>query len=86
MLNSEFLNERAGHFAERIRREVGASRPDQIRRVLSLAMSRPASPKEVDRGVALLERLEASDHLNSETALTSFCLLALNLNEFLYLD
>jgi hypothetical protein len=36
--------------------------------------------------VKLMERLQTRRSLGVEDALRSFCLLALNLNEFIYLD
>ena len=41
---------------------------------------------EIDRGVTLIESLVAKDGATPESALRSFCLVALNLNEFLYVD
>ena len=41
---------------------------------------------EVGRGVEFMARLRGTHHLAPEEALRSFCLLTLNLNEFIYLD
>jgi hypothetical protein len=38
------------------------------------------------RGVGLIETLEREDRVSAEVALQSFCLVVLNLNEFVYLD
>ena len=41
---------------------------------------------EVQRGVSLIAAFQSQDKANADAALKSFCLLALNLNEFLYVD
>lgn len=86
MLNSEFLNERAVRFAGRVACEVGGNSRERVRRILALVTSRTPSEVEVARGIDLLRRLTREDGVSEEVALSSFCLLALNLNEFLYLD
>ena len=42
--------------------------------------------KEVERGVEFLARMQGQHGLDPSEALAKFCLLALNLNEFVYLD
>ncbi|HEV7406835.1 MAG TPA: PSD1 and planctomycete cytochrome C domain-containing protein [Chthoniobacteraceae bacterium] len=86
MLNSAFVNEQAGKLAARIRREGGSDIVGQVRLALQLATSRPPSDVEIKRGVAFIEALQKTDGAAPEAALKTFCLLALNLNEFLYLD
>jgi mono/diheme cytochrome c family protein len=86
MLNSAFVNEQAAKFADRLRREAGEDITRQVRFALNLATSRPPSSAEIKRGVAFIEALQRTDGASSDAALKSFCLLALNLNEFLYLD
>ena len=86
MLNSAFVNGQAAKFAERVCREGGANVAQQVRIALSLVTSRPPSETEVQRGLKLIGAMEKQDGVSPEVALTSFCLLALNLNEFLYLD
>jgi mono/diheme cytochrome c family protein len=86
MLNGPFFNEQAERLASRARSEGGSEVAGQVRRVLNLVMSRPPSNSEVTRGVRLIESLESNDGASPRAALTWFCLMALNLNEFLYLD
>jgi hypothetical protein len=86
MLNSAFVNEQAGKFAERLRREAGDDVAKQVRLALNLATSRPPTDAEIKRGVTFIETLQKKDGASPDAALKSFCLLALNLNEFLYLD
>jgi hypothetical protein len=86
MLNSAFVNEQAGKFAERLRREAGDDIAKQVRLALRLTTSRLPTETEIKRGIAFIEALKKTDGTSPEVALRSFCLLALNLNEFLYLD
>ena len=86
MLNSDFLNDRAARLAEKVVQEVGTDSRRQVRRILSLVASRPPTELEVSRGLGLIDRLMHEDGLPFQVALSSFCLMALNLNEFLYLD
>ena len=91
MLNGAFFNEQARVLADRIRAEVGSEpreqvRREQVRRVLHRVTSRPPSDREISQGVALLQSLTSEEGLGATAALDAFCLLAFNLNEFLYLE
>jgi len=90
MMNGEFLQQQARIFAERVRREAGgpdaADLPAQVRRALEIALTRAVSDDEVAQGVALIDKLDDADGVSPGRALELFCLLALNLNEFTYLD
>jgi hypothetical protein len=86
LLNSAFLNREAATFAERLRREAGDDVSRQVRLALNLATARPPSDAEVRRGVELIEAMENEDGASPDLALRSYCLLVLNLNEFVYVD
>ena len=86
MLNGSFFNEQARVLADRIRAEVGSQARAQVRRALHRVTTRPPSDLEISRGVALLELLTSEEGLGATAALDAFCLLAFNLNEFLYLE
>jgi hypothetical protein len=58
----------------------------QVTRALRLATSRKPTGEEVDDGLELIHGLKAEAKLSDSEALQRFCLLVLNLNEFLYLD
>jgi hypothetical protein len=75
-LNGAFAHEQARHFAARLRREAGDDPTAQVRRAFELALCRQPGEQELTQSVAFLrrERLEA------------FCLVVLNLNEFVYMD
>jgi hypothetical protein len=86
MLNSEFMSDQSRRFAERIRREAGDSADAQIRHGLKLVLQREPSQGEVAICRKTIDTLKTEHRLSEETALQRFALLALNLNEFVYLD
>lgn len=86
MLNGEFPQQQAKALAARVRHEAGPDVGGQVRLVLSLVTSRPPQPAETERGVRFLRAVMRQGHLGPEAALADYCLLALNLNEFLFLD
>ncbi len=86
MLNSKFVNDQAGVLATRLKREAGDDLTKQVRLALSIVTCRPPTDAEVEKGLKLVERLKAHDHATADQSLQYFCLLALNLNEFVYLD
>jgi len=85
-LNGRFFNDQAAALAARLRREAGADPAARVRLALRLTTSRAPAEPEVRRGVALMGRLRASEGAGESEALTAFCLVALNLNEFVFLD
>jgi hypothetical protein len=85
MLNSEFVNENAVRFADRLR-ERGGSLEEQIAYGLSLVLQRNAEVREIEELVGLYNDLKTDANLSDRDALDRVALLALNLNEFVYLD
>ena len=97
MMNGDFLHAQARVLAERVRREAlaantqpGVAADDDtaaiVRRALELALVRPVRDDEVARGVALVDALEDQDGVGPSRAVELYCLMVLNLNEFIYLD
>jgi hypothetical protein len=98
LLNGEFLNEEARHFAARLVREAGAERRAQVDRAFRLAICRPPTAEEQLSAQAFLERqaqrIVEEDRANAaqpprdplQTALEALCLVLYNLNEFVYVD
>ena len=84
MLNSKFLNDSAAALSKRVQ-EGHQTVFDQVARAIELATSRPASKVDITDGVKLVETLIKTG-VDKNQALQRFCLLALNLNEFLYID
>jgi hypothetical protein len=83
LLNSELTNRQAKLFAEMIRKEFSEPR-DQVAAVLRRVFQREPTDSEVDRGVELMQDPSLAD--KQEEGLRIFCLMALNLNEFVYLQ
>ena len=86
MLNGEFVNDSALSLADRIRRTAGPSSAEQVECGLSIVFSRKPQPQEVQAGVRMMEEVARVGNLSPKEALDRFALLALNLNEFIYLD
>lgn len=86
MLNSAFVNDQARVFAERLLREGGADDRSRVVYALGLVTQRVPLPDEIDHCLGFLKRLRTEAGLDDHAALERFALLALNLNEFIYLD
>jgi mono/diheme cytochrome c family protein len=86
MLNSDHVNKQAAAFAARLKKEAGDEPATQVALALRLVLCRAPQPAEIARGVAMIKKLQTTDGLPPDKALQTFCLMALNLNEFVYLD
>jgi hypothetical protein len=86
MLNGEFTNEQAAGFAERLRREAPDDLAAQVRRAIRLTTGRQPADDEVRKDVAFVKDMQTKHGLSETAALRQYCLLALNANEFVYLD
>ena len=85
-LNSEFMNQEADKLAGRLKREAGDDVRKQVALGMRLVTSRAPTDAEVDRGVHLIEDMKSKDGVTADVALKYYCLLTLNLNEFVFLD
>jgi cytochrome c553 len=74
LLNSPFLIQQAGFFAERVRADAGEKPQAQAARAFRLAFGRPPDAEEGKAAVALV----------SKDGLPALCRALLNSNEFLY--
>ena len=86
MMNSAFINEQAKVFAAYLHKHAGAGPATQVRLALWRVLQREPAQKEIERGLRLMARLQQKYGVNLDEALVRFCTVALNLNEFLYLD
>jgi hypothetical protein len=86
MLNGTFINGQAKVFADNLRQQAGTDTPGQVRLALQRVLQRNPTAAEIGRGVRFLGDAREKDKLPVEEALRRFCLLVLNLNEFVYLD
>ena len=58
----------------------------RVRLALTRVLQRTPTETEIASGTRLIEKLQTVDDLSPEKSLQYFCLVALNLNEFIYLD
>ncbi|HEX4613760.1 MAG TPA: PSD1 and planctomycete cytochrome C domain-containing protein [Urbifossiella sp.] len=86
LLNGEFSNEMAAAFAARLLREAPGDVPAQVTRAVRLTTGRVPPPAEVTKDAAFIAEQRSRFGLDERTALTRYCLLLLNTNEFVYLD
>lgn len=85
MINGEFMQSQAKVFAEQLQK--ASSEPaEQVRLALSRALQRTPTEKEIARGLHFLKESQEKDKLAADVALRRFCLLTLNLNEFVFVD
>jgi mono/diheme cytochrome c family protein len=86
MINSQYLHVQAQRFGDRLRSEYQGDVTAQVRAGLQLVLQREPAQSEIDRGLNLIKTLQEKDKLSADKSLDYFCLVALNLNEFIYLD
>ena len=86
MMNGEFIHRQTRIFAKYIRERAGDTPHDQVTLTLQRTFQRRPDDAEVRRGVKLLDSLRRQHNLDAQAALEYFCVLAFNLNGFLYLD
>jgi mono/diheme cytochrome c family protein len=86
MMNSDFIQEQAQIFADYLKQSGGPELKEQVSLALSRVTQRPATEAEVEQGLALIASLQKDNGMSEDQARVYFCLLALNLNELIYLD
>ncbi len=85
MLNSKFVNDHAKLLGQRLR-EMDGEIGDKVTRALQLVTQREPDAQDVQQCVELYEKLQSDAGVSESDALDRVALLALNLNEFIYLD
>ena len=78
------MQEEAAVFAKRLKKEAGPKLTDQVRLGLKLVLTREPTEKEVESNVAFVQDMMKTHSLGADHALKLFCLVAYNLNEFVY--
>lgn len=86
MLNGKFINDQAVAFANRMRWEGGVTVEDRVQFGLRLVLCREPEPNEIQQALTFMQELQQHEGVSAEVALDRFALLALNLNEFIFLD
>ncbi|NNE90133.1 MAG: DUF1553 domain-containing protein [Verrucomicrobiales bacterium] len=84
MLNSKFVNDQAALFAQRLKDEGTVE--NRVKKGLELAFQRNPEADEVAHCVEMIGKFQSEHELTEDQAMERFALLALNLNEFVYLD
>ena len=85
MLNSDFINKQARKLAGFARENSNEEAADQVKTILRRVMQREPTDEEISRGCQFIaDRTAAGD--GPDKALDLFSVIALNLNEFLFLD
>jgi hypothetical protein len=86
MVNSDFIHREAAVFAENLEKTAGKTPREQVTTALRRVIQRKPTEQEITRGTNLIASLKSQHKLDDRTALKMFCLVALNLNEFLFVD
>ncbi len=86
MLNGAFSNEQAAALAARLQKEFPHELRAQVQRAIRLTTGRPQRDEEMVRDLAFIQVQRDTHKLSEADALKRYCLLALNANEFIYLD
>jgi hypothetical protein len=96
-LNGDFMHQQAAYFAARLGREAGPEAEAQVVCAFEWALCRPPEPGELRSALEFLTRQEKQIEADLQKlgqaasdlqhrALTAFCLVLLNTNEFVYLN
>lgn len=86
LLNSVWIHKQAARFAEGLLKQAFAGESDRVRVALTRVLQRNPARAEVERGIELIRSLREEHGASEEEALKQFCVVALSLNEFVYLD
>ena len=86
MLHGQFFQEQAAALATRVNAEDDEGVKARVERALSLVLQREADEATVSDGLRLINRYQSIHGLSEDEAFKRFCLMAMNLNEFVFLD
>lgn len=86
MLNSDFAWEQAAKLAEWSNQQNPESLERRVYVVLERVTQRTPQPSEQERSLSVIRAWQTDDGLTAEQAFHNFCLMALNLNEFVFVD
>ncbi len=86
LVNGDFASEQAKVLAEDVLKTVGNNSSNQVAETLRRVFQRHPNQDEIDRGIRFINDSIQKDSLNANEAFQRFCLLAFNLNEFIYLN
>ena len=79
------MQSQAKLFAEQLQARSKEPR-EQVQLALRRVLQREPDKNEIARGVKYLNDAQEQDKLSADLALQRFCLICLNLNEFVFVD
>lgn len=82
LFNGTFVNRQAQHLADRLQQEAGNDPLRQMKLGFRLALGRPPSAAELEKLQHFLADVASAE--DPRSAITQFCRVLLNLNEFVY--
>ena len=85
-VRSEAFSQHAAQDIESVRRRTGTGAAACVQAVLTGVLQRTPTEREIARGMKFLDDNIQQEKVSADEALRRFCLLAINLNEFVYLD
>ncbi len=86
MMNGPYLREQASRMKELVDANTSETFPDKVAYCLRRVLQRDPDAAEIRIGVQMINELMKEDGLSRDAALHSFCVVALNMNEFVYVD
>jgi hypothetical protein len=86
LFNGELSNAMARDLAARVMRERPGDLRAQLAWAREITSGRPAPAQEVDEAEAFISELKARDSMDDARAMQAYCLVLLNLNDFLTVD
>jgi hypothetical protein len=87
LLNGEFAHEEAVNLANRVRKAASTDELEpRIRHAVTFVLARDANDSDIEIGKRLVARLQEEHGVPAEQAFDLYCLMLLNLNEFLFID
>jgi len=86
LMNGDYANRQAEIFAQNLIKSCQNDLQAQVAAALKRVLQRTPSQEEIQRGISFIDHLKQNHGKNEAEALKYFCLLTLNLNEFLFLD
>jgi mono/diheme cytochrome c family protein len=86
MVNGEYIHEQASALQAVIDEQVTGSVAAKIEFGLRRVLQREPDKAEIEHGVELVNSLVEQEEMSPAAAFHGFCVVALNLNEFIYLD
>jgi hypothetical protein len=86
LMNGSFAQEEAAKLADRLHREAGDDPAAQIKLAWRLVTCREPTDTEISKSLHLIQSLQNNDGALPKAAMNNFCLMMLNLNEFVYVN